>query len=151
VKPLSDRELELLRAARRAVLATVAPDGTPRLVPITFAVDAAHGALVVYAPIDEKRKSVSDPRRLARVRDIASRPRVALLVDEFGEDWSSLGWLRVHGEASLIGPDAESALEHAAAVRLLRAKYEQYATHALESRPIIRIETRSTTSWFATP
>ena len=46
----------------------------------------------------------------------------------------------MHGTARLIGPDGESAPEHANAVRLLRAKYAQYATHALETRPMIRIE-----------
>ena len=147
MKPLSVRELDLLRGARRAVLATIAADGAPRLVPITFVVEND----VIYTPLDEKPKRVTDPRDLARARDIAQRPRVAVLVEDWDEDWTQLGWLRLSGSARLIGPDDESAPEHADAVRLLRAKYAQYADHALETRPVIRIAVERTSSWFATP
>jgi hypothetical protein len=40
---LDDADRALLREARRAVLATTAPDGTPRLVPIAFALGHADG------------------------------------------------------------------------------------------------------------
>jgi len=146
VTPLSGRELELLREARRAVLATLAPDGTARLVPIAFVF--AEG--VIYSPLDEKPKTVTDPRDLARVHDIEQRPRVSVLVDEWDEDWSRLGWLRLQGDARLISPDGESVPEHFGAVSLLRSKYPQYRSHALESRPIIRIEVLRARSWFAT-
>lgn len=146
VTPLNGRELELIKEARRAVLATLAPDGTPRLVPITFVfVDSC-----LYAPIDEKPKKVADPRDLARVHDIAARPRVSVLVDAWDEDWSHLGWLRLQGNARLIDPIGESEPEHANALRLLREKYPQYKSHALETRPIIRIEVDQARSWFGT-
>jgi len=144
--PLSERELELLRYARRAVLATLAPDGSPRLVPIAF----VYAEGLIYTALDEKPKSVSDPRDLARVHDIEARPRVSVLVDAWDEDWSQLGWLRVQGNAQLLGSDDESAPEHARAVGLLRAKYAQYATHRLETRPVIRITVERTRSWFTT-
>jgi PPOX class probable F420-dependent enzyme len=146
VTPLSGRELQLINDARRAVLATLAPDGTPRMVPIAF----IYSEGVVYTPLDEKPKSVTDPRDLARVHDIEQRPRVSLLVDAWDEYWSRLGWLRVHGNARLIDPDGESVPEHAEAVRLLREKYPQYMSHALEARPMIRIELERARSWFAT-
>ena len=151
MEPLTERELRLLRHARRAVLATIAGDGAPRLVPITFAVDVTHGAPLIYTPLDEKPKSVADPRDLARVHDIEARPRVSVLVDEWSEEWTSLGWLRLAGAARVLEPAGESVPEHAVAVRLLRDKYEQYATHALEPRPVIRIEVDRATSWFALP
>ena len=147
MEPLSVRELDLIRAARRAVLATIAADGAPRLVPITFVFEDD----VIYTSLDEKPKRVSDPRDLARARDIAQRPRVAVLVDDWDEDWSQLGWLRLAGSARLIGPDDKHRAEHAKAVRLLRAKYAQYADHALETRPVIRIAVERSSSWFATP
>ena len=103
--PLTARELELLSGARRAVMATIAPDGAPRLVPITFVFSDG----VIYTALDEKPKSVADPRDLARVHDIEARPRVSVLVDSWSEDWSELGWLRLSGTARLIGPDGESA------------------------------------------
>jgi coenzyme F420-0:L-glutamate ligase/coenzyme F420-1:gamma-L-glutamate ligase len=148
VTELSERDHALLRDARRGVLATIARDGTPRLVPIAF-VFAPAG--VIYSALDEKPKSVADPRELARVHDIQARPRVSVLADEWSEDWSGLAWVRVVGTARLVDPDGDSASEHAEAVRLLRAKYLQYETHALESRPVIRIEVERVVSWFATP
>ena len=133
---------ELLARARRAVLATIAPDGTPRLVPIAFAF--ADG--VIYSALDEKPKRVSDPHDLARVRDISARPQVSVLVDQWDEDWTQLAWLRLVGRASLL----ESGVpEHAVAVRLLRERYPQYASHRLEERPIIRIAVDKTSSWSA--
>jgi len=148
--PLSPLERQLLTGARRAVLATLAPDGRPRLVPITFAADFQHD--VVYTPIDRKPKSVADPRRLARVRDILARPQVNVLVDEWSEDWRELRWARVDGAATLLDPaDPADAGEHAHAVGLLRDRYAQYAEHRLEDRPIIRIAVDRVVSWAAEP
>ncbi|HSH22242.1 MAG TPA: pyridoxamine 5'-phosphate oxidase family protein, partial [Candidatus Caenarcaniphilales bacterium] len=128
---LSTAELALLADARRAVLATIAADGRPRLVPIAYAVAPwtdADGRNVIYSPLDEKPKSVADPRRLARVRDILERPEVTLLIDRWSENWSELAWLRVEGEATLLEPSAgwTEAGRHADAVRLLRGRYPQY-------------------------
>jgi len=150
--PLSTRELDLLGAARRAVLATTARDGSARLVPIAFVIADAHGEddLVLYSALDEKPKSVADPRDLARVRDIEERPGVVVLVDVWSEDWAALGWIRLLGKARLVGPDEEPT-EHSRAVSLLRAKYVQYANHRLERRPMIRVQIERATSWFASP
>ena len=57
--------------------------------------------------------------------------------------------MRLSGSARLINPDDQSGGEHANAVGLLRAKYAQYATHALETRPLIRIDIERARSWFA--
>jgi hypothetical protein len=78
---LTPAERELLVATRRATLATIAPDGAPRLVPVCFVVIGD----VVWSPLDEKPKAVDDVRSLARVRDIRERPTVALLVDRWSE------------------------------------------------------------------
>jgi PPOX class probable F420-dependent enzyme len=145
---ISNEERHFLARARTAVLATVAPDGAPRLVPICFVVsDGVDGRPVLHTPLDEKPKRVADPRGLERVRDIAANPTVGLLVDRWSEDWSQLGWLRLAGRAALIEPDGPAAAEHATAVEALRAKYPQYATHRLEERPIIRIEVEQARSW----
>ena len=135
---LTPAERELLVATRRATLATIAPVGAPRLVPVCFVVIGD----VVWSPLDEKPKAVDDVRSLARVRDIRERPTVALLVDRWSEDWSQLAWLRIAGRAALV--DSEPA-----AVAALRAKYPQYADHDLESRPMIRIEIAGVRSWSA--
>jgi PPOX class probable F420-dependent enzyme len=138
-------EVAFLAAARTATLATTAPDGVPRLVPVCFALVDDAGP-VIYTPLDEKPKRDGDPRDLARVRDILARPDVSLLVDRWSEDWSQLGWLRILGRASLLEP-GDSAGEHGAAVAALRVKYAQYADHRLEDRPIIRIAVMAARSW----
>ncbi len=140
---LTADQLAFLAAARTATLATIAPNGSPRLVPVCFVV---RDGTDLYVPLDEKPKRTEDPRDLARVRDILERPAVALLVDRWSEDWSELGWLRIRGDASLVEPADEPA-EHAAVVAELRAKYPQYAAHRLEDRPLIRIRVTGASSW----
>lgn len=149
---LSAAETDLLRTCRRAVLATIADDGRPRLVPIAYALapwSDADGHPLLYSALDEKPKSVADPRRLARVRDILARPSVSVLVDRWSEDWSELAWLRLDGTASLLEPSADwaDAGRHRDAVRLLRARYRQYETQRLEERPMLRIVCVRTASW----
>ena len=142
--------MQLLSEARRAVLATVRADGTPRLVPFAFAADLEADPVVVYSALDEKPKSVANVHDLARVRDILARPRVELLVDHWSEDWSELAWLRLRGSARLLEPaDPDDAAEHAHAVGLLRVRYEQYARQRLEDRPILRIAVERVSSWQA--
>jgi len=132
------------------VLVTVAPNGKPRPVPIAYAFDEMADGLVLYSALDEKQKSVADPRALARVHDIAARPRVAVLVDRWDEDWSRLAWLRLEGTAVVLEPPTDrSDGEHSRAVGLLRARYPQYATQALEVRPIIRVAVERVSGWSA--
>lgn len=141
-----------LAAARTATLATVDAQGRPRLVPICFAVrpDETGQASVLYTPLDEKPKHVTDVRGLARVQDILATPEVALLVDHWDEDWLQLAWLRVAGSAELLEPDGPDVPAHAEAVVLLRAKYPQYATHALDELPVIRVRLDRALGWEAT-
>ena len=142
---LSASQRSFLAAARRAVLATIGPDGRPRLVPICFVLHDTQP--VLFSPIDEKPKRAADPLALARVQDVLTDPRVSILVDRWDEDWSRLGWLRCHGVATLVLPTASDAAEHAKVVVDLHARYPQYAAHRLEGRPIIRIAIERATSW----
>ena len=144
---LSAAQRTFLGSARRAVLATIAPDGHPRLVPICFVV--AGEPPILYTPIDDKPKRSEDPLTLARVRDIHVDPRVTVLVDRWDEDWTQLGWLRAEGRAMLL--DAGVGEEHAAAVAALRVKYRQYETHRLEQRPLIRVTFDRVTHWGMRP
>jgi PPOX class probable F420-dependent enzyme len=141
---LSVAQRRFLATVRRVTLVTLAADGRPRPVPICF-VFAAEAA-VVYTPIDDKPKRTEDPLSLARVRDIAADPRVAVLADRWDEDWTRLAWLRADGRATLLPP---GPVEHAFAVEALREVYPQYRTHRLEGRPLIRIEIVRVTSWGA--
>ncbi len=140
----------LLLTQRRGTLATLAPDGRPRLVPCCFAVGVEDGRLVLDTPIDAKPKASSDPMRLARVRDIRRDPRVTLLVDRWDEDWSGLAWVRVEGDARLLLPwAAQDAATHGSAVAALRARYPQYRAQRLEVLPVIRVVSTRVTGWAA--
>jgi PPOX class probable F420-dependent enzyme len=117
--PALDDQEELRRrvaAAPAARLATLRPDGTARLVPVTFAL--VEGLL--WFAVDQVKPKRSP--RLARLADIERDPRVALLVDHYADDWSTLWWVRIDGTAAVhdTGPDRERALD------ALAAKYPPY-------------------------
>jgi PPOX class probable F420-dependent enzyme len=111
-------------AARVARLATVAADGRPHLVPVTFAVD---GDTIVSA-VDHKPKRTLALKRLA---NIASNPSVALLADEYDDDWSRLWWVRADGTARVEERASERVLE------LLVARYEQYRERPPEGPAVV--------------
>ena len=144
----------LLAETRRAVLVTLGSSRRLRPVPVCFAVSPPP-ADVVWTPIDEKPKRSEGAGGLARVRDILSNPTVAVLADRWDEDWSRLAWLRLEGEATLLEPPRETGAsgenerEHARAVVALRARYPQYASHALERLPVIRIAVTRAVEWEA--
>jgi PPOX class probable F420-dependent enzyme len=146
---LDERQRAFAAAARSATLATIAPRGRPRLVPICFIVgdDDKLGRPMLYTPLDDKPKRNADPHELARVQDLLVLPEASLLVDRWSEDWSRLAWLRLDGRGILLEPEPHEREEHAAAVDALRAKYPQYASHALEDRPIIRLTIDRAISW----
>ncbi len=147
---LTPAERAFLRDAREAVLATMGPSGSPRLVPVCFALaDTGDERVILHSPLDEKAKRDPDPHRLARVRDILILPEVTLLIDRWDEDWRRLAWLRLYGLGELLEPEPHERAEHGAAIVALRAKYPQYATQDLESRPIIRITVHRASSWGA--
>ncbi|MDQ3733563.1 MAG: TIGR03668 family PPOX class F420-dependent oxidoreductase [Actinomycetota bacterium] len=103
-----------------ARLATVAEDGSPRIVPITFAGPAGQHPLVVFfSAVDSKPKSTTALARLAR---IGREPRVSLLVDEYDADWSELWWVRGDALADVL----TAGSERDSAIALLREKYAQY-------------------------
>lgn len=140
---MDERDWEYLDSYRVGRLATVDGDGVPSAVPICFVGDGE----AIYSPLDEKPKRVA-PTALKRVRNILARPDVALVVDDWSEDWTRLAYLTIRGRADLLDPGAP---EHAAAVARLRAKYPQYRQMALESRPLIRIRPVRARFWSATP
>jgi len=99
----------LLEAARVARLGIADDDGAPRVLPVTYAV--LENAIVTA--IDHKRKEVAADR-LARVRWLRARPRVALTVDRYDDDWSQLQWVQALGPMTILGaadaPEAIAAL-----------------------------------------
>src|SRR6266853_637907 len=132
---------KMLKGARVARLATLDAKSRPHIVPVCFAYDGK----LFYTAVDQKPKRVTR-ERLARLRNIRAVPRVALLIDEYDEDWTQLWYILIRGKAKLIPKSAHK--EHALAIRKLRAKYPQYARGMLaDDAPIIRITPQRTTSW----
>ncbi len=84
-------------------------DGHPRVLPVTYAV---LGSAIVTA-VDHKPKRVPADR-LARIRWLRARPRTALTVDRYDEDWSQLEWVQALGPMTILeaadAPEAIAAL-----------------------------------------
>lgn len=132
---------KFIREHRVARLATADRDGQPVVVPICYVFAGDH----IYTPIDEKPKSVK-ASSLKRVRNIQSNPRVALVIDEYSEDWSKLVYVLIIGVAGVISP-GEDVAEHRRAVELLREKYPQYRSMAIDERPMIKITPTRIKRW----
>jgi PPOX class probable F420-dependent enzyme len=115
VQPAAARAL--FATARVARLASVTSDGRAHLVPIVFALDGD----TIHCAVDHKPKRT---QRLLRLANIAADPRVSVLADHYDEDWASLWWVRADGTARIVEPDRP---EHERSVRLLAARYAQYA------------------------
>jgi PPOX class probable F420-dependent enzyme len=125
---LTRKERAFIRAARVAHLATADANGQPHVIPICFVLDRSE----FFSPIDEKPKQTA-PRML----------KISLVVDRYEEDWRRLAYVLVTGTAKII----LRGKRHDRAVRLLRRKYPQYRSMALEQRPIIRISPARAVSW----
>ena len=136
---LTEAETAFVQIMRVARLATADENGSPHLVPVCYAFDGTR----FYTPLDEKPKRVAGIQ-LRRVRNIEARHEASLLIDQYDDDWSRLGYVLVHGRADLLQPEDEA---HRHAVALLRERYAQYRTMALEQYPVIVITPDSVTSW----
>ena len=135
-------DLAFIGDRRVGHLATADASGKPSVVPVVYALVALDGDPAIAIAIDEKPKGES--RTLRRVRNIMERPEVALVVDDYHEDWQSLAWVLVRGAASLVEPGSAG---HTEALTALRLKYPQYAAMRLEVLPVILIRNISTSSW----
>ena len=136
---LSEAEITFVQRQRVARLATADADGNPHVIPVCYAFDGMR----FYTPLDEKPKNVA-VSKLRRVRNITVRPQVALVIDQYDDDWSRLGYVLVHGQANLLPPEDEL---HAHALVLLRERYMQYRLMALQEYPVITITPARIISW----
>jgi PPOX class probable F420-dependent enzyme len=132
--PALDPEVMRSRVAAAPVarLATLRPDGTPRLVPITFVLLDD----LICSAVDEVKPKTTT--RLARLADVERDPRVGIVVDHYADDWSALWWVRVDGTAAvhLDGELRERALA------ALGAKYPPYAAAPPDGPVLVVIPAR---------
>ena len=118
VYKLEPKVKAMISKARVARLSTVDND-QPHAVPVVFIFNRRY----FFIPLDKKSKSVK-PEKLRRVRNIVKNPRVALLIDEYKEDWNKLFFVMILGKASIIGKEKNELL--ARVHKLLLTKYPQY-------------------------
>ena len=109
---LTEAESVMVSHARVARLATADPDGMPHVVPVCPVLDGDH----VLIASDES----------AKLRNLRADPRVALVVDDYLEDWDALRRVLVRGTATVIqdGPAWVRGRE------LLYEKFPQYEPQA---------------------
>jgi PPOX class probable F420-dependent enzyme len=137
---LSRQISRLVRSARIAHLATADAKGQPHVIPICFVFDGKN----FYSSVDEKPKRVS-PRKLKRITNIRENPNVSLVIDRYEEDWRKLAYILVFGNAQIV----LSGKKYLKAIRLLRKKYPQYQTMAIDERPMIVIRPERVMGWGA--
>ena len=136
---LTETEATFVHTQRVARLATADGDGHPHVIPVCYAFDGTR----FYTPLDEKPKRVAG-KELRRVRNIEARHEASLLIDQYDDDWSRLGYVLVHGRADVLMPEDAG---HAHALVLLRERYRQYRTMALETQLVIVITPDRVVSW----
>jgi PPOX class probable F420-dependent enzyme len=120
-----------------ARLATVGTGGRPHVVPICFALFGD----TLYFAVDSKPKRTRD---LQRIRNLAARPAVAILVDHYSDDWSELWWVRADGIAHVVGDPVEADR----AIGLLIARYPAY-TLARPAGPVVAVAIERLSGWSA--
>jgi PPOX class probable F420-dependent enzyme len=138
---LSVPDLVFLGERKVAHLATADEAGRPHVVPVVFATNGKR----IFLPLDDKPKRVPADN-LRRVRNLRARPEATLLLDRYDDDWTRLRYLLIHATAAFINPGDP---EHAQAIRLLRARYPQYATMPIESGAVIALTPTRVVAWSA--
>jgi PPOX class probable F420-dependent enzyme len=134
---LTDAQRDFLDRTRHGHLATVDEARAPHLVPVCYVVDGKS----LYITVDEKPKRTDIP--LKRLRNIMANPRIAVTVDRWDEDWTRLAWVMLRGQADIL----HDGDEHDLAQRLLRERYVQYRSMAIEALPVIALRISRVLSW----
>jgi nitroimidazol reductase NimA-like FMN-containing flavoprotein (pyridoxamine 5'-phosphate oxidase superfamily) len=112
--------------ARVVRMASVAPDGSAHVVPVSPVLDLDH--VIVASEVDT-----------AKVRNVLANPMVSLCADDYDEDWSKLRSVVVFGEAQVI----DSGFEWERDRTLLYEKYPQYPTEApIEEGTTVMLDVR---------
>ena len=132
---------DFIERARIARLATIDSEFKPHLVPVVFVFDGNY----FFIPVDEKRKKTAKPEKLKRIRNIQDNPNVALLFDEYSEDWTKLAFVMIQGEA-FIANKIEGNIQVREAYKKLMTKYIQYQKVGIGEVCII-ITPKKVASW----
>ena len=130
-----------IQRARVARLATIDSEFKPHLVPVVFVFDGNY----FFIPVDEKRKKTAKSEKLKRIRNIQDNPNIALLFDEYSEDWTKLAFVMIQGKA-FIANKIEGNIQVREAYKKLMTKYIQYQKVGIGEVCII-ITPKKVASW----
>ena len=116
-QPISASVQHFILTHSVARLATSGRDGQPHVIPFCYAFDGER----FYFVVDEKPKRHTG-KPLKRIRNILENPQVALVIDDYVEDWTQLAYVLVNGTAVPV----EDENEYVRVLELLRERYPQY-------------------------
>src|SRR5512136_2783275 len=85
-----------------ARLATADATGQPHVIPFCYAFDGTS----VYFIVDEKPKRQTG-KPLKRIRNILANPHVAVVIDDYADDWTQLAYVLITGKASIVETEDE--------------------------------------------
>jgi PPOX class probable F420-dependent enzyme len=120
-------------------LATADARARPHVVVMTFVVQGD----MIYSAVDQKPKSGT---YLKRLRNVAENPQVAILADEYSDDWDALWWARADGHAEVLSDQRQMA----GPLRLLAGRYRQYR-EAPPAGPVLAVTVERWSGWSARP
>ena len=123
-----------------ARLATADAAGQPHVIPFCYACDGTS----IYFIVDEKPKRQTG-KPLKRIRNILANPHVAIVIDDYADDWTQLAYVLITGKASIV----EQEGDHTRALGLLRERYPQYRIMPLtfSHNAIVRIVPTKVIAW----
>jgi nitroimidazol reductase NimA-like FMN-containing flavoprotein (pyridoxamine 5'-phosphate oxidase superfamily) len=125
-RPLPAEVKQYLGEAPVCRIATVRPEGQPHVIPVCPAFD---GVATVYVDLDPHSVTANALRH---------EPRVAVLIDDYFDDWSKLRKVLLRCTAEPVVGD-----EQAAAWALIRSKFPQYATIDWQPRLTVALRIES--------
>jgi nitroimidazol reductase NimA-like FMN-containing flavoprotein (pyridoxamine 5'-phosphate oxidase superfamily) len=124
-KPLPEVIKSYLAAAPVCRIATVRPNGEPHVIPVCPVYD---GDATVYVDLDPHSATGAALRR---------EPRIAVLIDDYYDDWSNLRKLLLHCHAERVeGPEQEAAWDR------IREKFPQHKSIGWEPRLTMALRIR---------
>ncbi|HEU4759737.1 MAG TPA: pyridoxamine 5'-phosphate oxidase family protein [Dehalococcoidia bacterium] len=130
MEPLPPAVKEFVGAARVCRIATVRPDRTPHVIPVCPVFD---GDATVYVDIG---------RRYTTTEALNKNASVAVLIDEYDDDWDRLRAVLLRCRAEPIrGPEKERAWE------LIRTKFPQYKEIGWEPRLTLALRVQDWRQW----
>ena len=137
---ISDSVAQFINAHLVARLATAGNDKEPHLIPFCYAYDGRH----FYFVVDQKPKRQTG-KPLKRIQNMLENPQVALVIDDYSDDWSQLAYVMVRGTSALVEDEAE----YDRSLALLRGRYPQYREMELVfgHNSMVRITPKKVNAW----